>query len=203
MIIFTRYITLSLLAILFYSCGSDYSHIAHKDNNLIFYQNGQKKKEIILNNSNQIIEIRNFDDSKLSSKWVSSSVSLKDSIEYYGNGKIKTKGYLKDGNKHSVWSYFDRDGHLMIERYFSYGRPSSIWIWYDHHGNHHIEDFTVYEDFRDDGQLTRFYQSGKIKEIKNYLDNKLHGEYTLFNNDISNSLQFSSVYRLGKEITHE
>ena len=77
-------------------------------------------------------------------------------------------------------------------------RPS-----YDHHGNHHIEDFTVYEDFRADGQLTRFYQSGKIKEIKNYLDNKLHGEYTLFNNDISNSLQFSSVYRLGKEITHE
>jgi len=195
-----RYILFIILATFFYSCGSEYSKITTRDNYLVFHSAHQIKKEIILNNDNQIIEIRNFNDGNLSTKWIPNDMELKDSVEYYGNGKIKTKGYLKNGEKHSLWSYFDRDGHLLIERYFSYGKPSNIWIWYDHHGNHHIEQFEIYEDFRDDGQLTRFYKSGKTKEVKHYLENKLDGQYVLFNNDIDNSVQHSANYYLGKKV---
>ena len=195
-----RYILFIILATFFYSCGSEYSKITTRDNHLVFHSAHQITKEIVLNNDNQIIEIRNFNDGNLSTKWIPNNIELKDSIEYYGNGKIKTKGYLKDGEKHSLWSYFDRDGHLLIERYFSYGKPSNVWIWYDHHGHHHIEQFEIYEDFRDDGQLTRFYQSGKIKEVKHYLENKLDGQYILFNNDIDNSVQYTANYYLGKKV---
>ena len=198
MLNYIKYILIISLTIFLCSCGSEYSEITKKDNSLIFYSSNQIKKEIILNDSHQIIEIKNFDDKKLSTHWVADNVELQDSIEYYGNGKIKTKGYLKSGKKHSLWSYFDRDGHLLIERYFSYGKPSNIWIWYDHHN--HIVRFEIYEDFRDDGQLTRFYHSGKIKEIKQYVDNKLDGLYTLFNNDIDNSIQYTTNYHLGKKV---
>ena len=193
-----KYILFVLISTFFYSCGSEYSEITKKDSSLLFYTANQIKKEIVLNDSHQIIEIKNFDDKKLSTHWVADNVVLQDSIEYYGNGKIKTKGYLKSGKKHSLWSYFDRDGHLLIERYFSYGRPSNIWIWYDNHN--HIERFEIYEDFRDDGQLTRFYHSGKTKEIKQYIDNKLDGSYTLFNNDIDNSIEYTTNYHLGKKV---
>ena len=195
-----KYILFSMLATFFFSCGSEYSQIIKKDNSLIFYSSNQVIKEIILNDNHQIIEIKNFDDSNLISQWIPNDIELKDSIEYYGNGNIKTKGYLKDGKKHSLWSYFDRQGHLLIERYFSYGEPNHIWIWYDHHEHNHIENFEIYKGFRDDGQLTRFYRSGNIKEIKHYLNNKLDGLYTLFNNDNENSTQYITNYHLGKKI---
>jgi len=195
-----KYILFIILTVLFYSCGSEYSKITKKDNTLFFHTSNQIKKEIILNDSHQIIEIRTFNDSNLSSQWIPNKAELKDSIEYYGNGKIKTKGYLKDDKKHSLWSYFDREGHLLIERYFSYGKPSYVWIWYDHHDHHHIENFEIYEDFRGDGKLIRFYQSGKIKEVKHYINNQLDGEYNLFNNDLENSLQYTTNYLLGKKI---
>ena len=200
MLNYIKYISFIILAIFLCSCGSEYSKITKKDNSLLFHASNQIKKEIILNDSHQIIEIRFFNDNNLSSQWVPNSLGLKDSIEYYGNGNIKTKGYLKDGKKHSLWSYFDRDGHLLIERYFSYGKPSYIWIWYDHHNHYHIKNFEIYEDFRGDGKLTRFYQSGRIKEVKHYANNQLDGEYNLFNNDIENSLQYTTNYFLGKKI---
>ena len=194
-----KYILFIILAACFYSCGSEYSKITKNNNSLFFHGSNQIKKEIILNDNNQIVEIKIFNDNNLYSQWIPNRIELKDSIEYYGNGKIKTKGYLKNGKKHSLWSYFDRDGHLLIERYFSYGKPSHIWIWYDHHNHHHIKNFEIYEDFRGDGKLTRFYQSGRIKEVKHYANNKLDGEYNLFNNDQENSLQYTTNYLLGKK----
>ena len=79
---------------------------------------------------------------------------------------------MKDEKKHSLWSYFDRDGHLLIERYFSYGQPSNIWIWYGHAGHHghhdanktheSISHYEIYTDTRDDGLFYRYYQSSNI-----------------------------------------
>ena len=200
MLNYIKYILFIILVVFLCSCGSEYSKITKQDNTLLLYGSNQIKKEIILNSSHQIIEIKVFNNNNLTHQWISASLELKDSIEYYGNGNIQTKGYLKDGKKHSLWSYFDRDGHLLIERYYSYGEPSNIWIWYDHHKHYHINNFEIYEDFRGDGKLTRFYRSGRIKEVKHYMNNKLDGEYKLFNNDLNNSLQYTVNYISGKKI---
>ena len=226
-----KYLLFIVLSALFYSCGSEYSKVIKSEDiirQLSFYSANQLKKEIILNENNQINEVITFNDDKLNSTWISKTITLKDSIEYYGNGKIKVKGYMKDGKKHSLWSYFDREGHLLIDRYFSYGKPSNVWIWYSHGHDDEIEKFEIYEDYRDDGKLMRYYQSGCIKDIKSYSNNKLDGRYSLFDddcdekyisdnvkrqisNDISHlfpewapptgTLQFETNYHLGKEIT--
>ena len=230
-----KYLLFIVVSIFFYSCGSEYSEIkkdkinsfffGYPANTLDFYKSNQlSKRYIFLGDDKQIFEIHNFNDKKLSFRFLPDSyIELQDSIEYYGNGKIKTRGYLKDGEKHSLWSYFDRNGHLLVERYFSYGRPSNIWIWYDHHHDNQIIHFEIYEDFRDNGTFTRYYQSGCIKDIKSYSDNKLNGPYTLYNNDCKEnpsinwidtylgfdttdytsnkgSIKFKTHYYLGKEV---
>ena len=86
------------------------SKIIKEDNRLIFSNSVQKQKEIILNEHNQIIEIRNFNDGNLSEKWIPNNIELKDSIEYYGNGKIKTKGQYVYGIPSGVWTFWDRNG---------------------------------------------------------------------------------------------
>ena len=93
MLNYMKYILFIILTVFFYSCGSEYSKITKKDNSLFFHASNQIKKEIILDDNHQIIEIRIFNDGNLSSQWIPSSVQLKDSIEYYGNGKIKTCRY--------------------------------------------------------------------------------------------------------------
>ena len=63
-----KYILFIILTVLFYSCGSEYSKITKKDNTLFFHTSNQIKKEIILNDSHQIIEIRTFNDGNLYSQ---------------------------------------------------------------------------------------------------------------------------------------
>ena len=81
MLNYMKYILFISLTVFLCSCGSDYSKITKKDSSLLFYATNQIKKEIVLNDSHQIIEIKNFDDKKLSTHWVADNVALQDSIE--------------------------------------------------------------------------------------------------------------------------
>ena len=58
-----------------------------------------------------------------------------------------------------------------------------------------IDDYQVYEDIRDDGILKRYYQSGNVKEQKQYLSNKLNGDYLLFHDNINNVVQLKGKYK--------
>tara|TARA_B100000029_G_C17236034_1_gene837210 strand:- start:4 stop:660 length:657 start_codon:yes stop_codon:yes gene_type:complete len=193
--ILIRYTLFIILAIGLYSCGSNSYDISKEDSSIIFYNKNSKLKckQITFDNSGHITSIQTFKNDKLDTDWVPDNSDLTDMIEYYGNGQIKVKGYFKNGLKHSLWSYFDRSGHLLIERYFSYGKPSNIWIWYDHH-NHDIDYYQIYEDNRDDGYFTRYYQSSNLKEQKEYTNQKLNGNYMLFYDNTNNSIQLSGQY---------
>ena len=186
-----------ILSITFFvSCGFDNVDIVKNENDISFYRSGKMTKQYILNAQHQIIDIYVYDDGILSTKWLADDMELIDTVEYYGNGNIKTKGYMLNGNKHSLWTYYDRKGHLLIERYFSYGKPSNVWIWYDHYDNS-IQKYEIYSDIRDNGEITRFYRSGGIKEKKNYTANKLNGAYFLYN--IKQELIDSFNYKMGKK----
>ena len=191
-----RYKVFIIFATFFYSCSTDFNSIVKDNSSIIFYNQDSKYKQIDIDEAGHILSIQVFKNNKLDMKWVSNISNLSDTVEFYGNGQIKVKGYLKDGKKHSLWTYFDRDGHLLIERYFSYGKPSNIWIWYDHH-THDIQHYEVYPDNRDDGLFTRYYQSSNIKEQKRYAYNKLDGQYQLFYDNPSNSIQLMGQYFSG------
>ena len=185
MLFYKRFTLFILFASFFNACSSDIDSIQKSDSKIIFYNSNHIIKEINLNENGQVIGINTYIDGYLDKIWLSDYNNLSDSLEYYGNGQIKTKGYLKNGKQHSLWEYFDRDGHLLIQRYFSYGKPSSIWIWYDHHNYGVIEKYELYNDIRDDGFLTRYYRSSNIKEQKQYSEKKLTGSYTLFYDDLN------------------
>ena len=110
-----KYILFILISTFFYSCGSEYYEVTKKDSSLLFYTANQIKKEIVLNDLHQIIQIKNFDDKKLSTNWVVDNVVLQDSIEYYGNGKIKTKGYGPSKPRYSNSSETGRKKNRRVE----------------------------------------------------------------------------------------
>lgn len=193
-----KIIVYSLICVFCISCRFNSSDIDKKDNSIQIYSNDNLIKKYSLNDNHQILDIHKFNDGVLSSHWISNNIELLDSIEYYGNGQIKTKGYLLSGQKHSLWTYYDREGHLLVERYFSYGQPSNIWIWHNH-DDRSVEKFETYPDFRDNGKLIRYFRSGRLKEMKNYKDGKLNGPYFLYKDNNKNDIIESSFYKMGKE----
>ena len=191
-----------ILSAFFISCGKDSLHITKEENAIIFYHSNLKIKQINLDESGIILNIQTFQNGRLDTEWIAVDSNLKEFYEYYGNGQIKVKGYLKNQKKHSLWTYYDRQGYLLIERYFSYGIPSNIWIWYDHHGHHEIDKYEIYSDNRDDGSFTRYYQSSNIKEQKTYINNKLNGDYNLFYDNMINSVHLKGKYLSGEKISN-
>ena len=197
---FKFYILIIITILLFISCGQNSLEIVKNENAIIFYDSGLKSKQINLDKEGIILNIQTFKNKKLDTEWIPDNSNLKEIYEHYGNGQIKVKGYLKNQKKHSLWRYYDRDGHLLIERYFSYDSPNNIWLWYDHHDYGKIDEYIVYDDKRDNGFFRRYYQSSNIKEKKNYVDYKLDGEYKLFHDNDKNSIHLKGKYLAGSKI---
>ena len=194
-----NYIIICMLSIFFYSCDFNKSVVIKNDNSILFYNSNNKYQEFLLDDNGVIKSIQVYKDRKLDIEWIPEYSNMVDHIEYYGNGQIKIKGFIKNKEKHSLWSYYDREGHLLVERYFSYGKPSNIWIWYDH-DSHGIDHYTIYTNNRDDGFLKRFYRSSNTKEEKNYSSNRLNGSYMLFYDNLKNSIQIKGSYKSGVKI---
>ena len=196
-----NYTIICMLSVILYSCGFNKPLVIKNNNSISFYTStsNNKYQEFLLDDNGVIRLIKIYKDGKLDIEWIPEYSNITDHIEYYGNGQIKTKGFLKNNEKHSLWSYYDREGHLLVERYFSYGKPSNIWIWYDHH-NHEIDHYTIYTNNRDDGFLKRFYQSSNIKEEKSYSSNKLNGSYKLFYDNLKNSIHIKGSYEIGVKV---
>lgn len=74
---------------------------------------------------------------------------------YYRNGKIASKGYLRDGNEQGVWQYWDSLGRKTQETAYLLGRLN--------------------------GKNIEFYPNGKPKQEATYKLNQLHGIYTEYN----------------------
>ena len=193
---------LSILYICFFviACNEKEVVIDKDDKSITFYEFNSIYKKINLSNDGFVESIQTFKNNKLDSEWIADNSNLQTANEFYGNGQIKVKGYLKNNKKHGLWSYFDRNGHLIIDRYFSYDKPTSIWIWYDHYNHKNVEKYELYEDLRDDGRLTRYFQSSNIKEIKSYTNNQLNGEYFLYHDNKENIINIRGNYLLGTKV---
>tara|TARA_Y100001960_G_C14488179_1_gene735323 strand:- start:26 stop:742 length:717 start_codon:yes stop_codon:yes gene_type:complete len=210
------------LAFFFSNGNPNLDSIKKESNKIILYDSDQINKIITLNEDNgQIIKIETYVDGNKNNVWIPNYPNISDepdSVAFYGNGQIKEQGYLTEtGQQHSLWEYFDRHGHLLIQRFFSYGEPTTIWIWYDHDNHNQISNYELYDDARDDGSLTRYYRPLKIntdqaedkiiqniKEIKSYHQHKLTGDYTLFFNALDSSgnqlIQLQGKYGAGDDL---
>ena len=200
-------VALTLVFFFTSSSNPNLDSIKKESDKIILYDSDQVSKIITLDKNSQIIQIETYVDGHKDKLWVPNYNDISDkpdSVEFYGNGQIKSQGYLKNGKQHSVWQYFDREGHLLIQRYFSLGEPVTIWIWYNHNNHDKIDKYELYDDIRDNGSLTRYYRSGYIKETKSYNQKQLTGDYTLFFNTIDSNgnqlIQLQGEYGAGDDL---
>ena len=191
-----------LFIFFFISCDSitDTIHFSKNEKSVTINKlSSNNVTKVIFDESGTVISVSLlFSDNKLISEWNPVYNQLSDSIEYYGNGQIKAKGYVKDGKSHSHWSYFDRKGNLSVDRYFSYGKPTNIWLWYDTNGD--VMKYEIFNHIKDDGNFTKYFINGKIKEKRNYVNTKLEGEYKLFYDNSTNSKKLEGYYQQGTRI---
>jgi antitoxin component YwqK of YwqJK toxin-antitoxin module len=45
----------------------------------------------------------------------------------FGDGTVKARGFLLDGELHGCWQWFRQDGSLMREGEFDRGRQVGVW----------------------------------------------------------------------------
>ncbi len=55
-------------------------------------------------------------------------------IEYYKTGKIKTKGYCKDGKKDGEWTEYYENGNLKSIGTYKDNEKEGTWIFYRENG---------------------------------------------------------------------
>jgi antitoxin component YwqK of YwqJK toxin-antitoxin module len=114
---------------------------------------------------------------------------------YYEDGAIKFIGnYVKTsdrGNfKDSIHTYYFNSGQIeKIENYY---------IAKINRSSNRPDDF--YERTYKTGQWKTFYENGKLSQIANYNEDKLHGEFIEYFNDETNSVKYKCTYRNGLKI---
>ncbi len=54
--------------------------------------------------------------------------------EYYGDGRLKAVGPMKDGLLHGRWKWYREDGSLMRTGQFAGGERTGVWTTYDRSG---------------------------------------------------------------------
>ena len=201
-IIFNKYLILTILSFVLFNCNGRISH------NVVKSENGYIKNIDISKNSSitqkiQFLESGNIDsrifyqNGKKIATWKSKELFNEYNLikDYYSNGILKSKGYKDDNNQlHGHWSYYDRNGELESDRYYFHGEPDGDWYSY-HHDN---KDNIIHHDYiKGNGTWKEFYNrkvdiSNKTNKEKNtpyyndviivieessFKNKKLHGEY--------------------------
>jgi antitoxin component YwqK of YwqJK toxin-antitoxin module len=55
-------------------------------------------------------------------------------IEYYGTGRLKSRGFTLAGEMHGAWEFFRLDGSVMRTGEFDRGHQVGIWRTFDRAG---------------------------------------------------------------------
>lgn len=138
---------------------------------------------------------------------------------YYLNGTLAEKGTYFKSEKIGKWKSFYEDGAIkFIGNYVKTGDrgnyKDSIHTYYYNSGqiekteNYYIakinrssnrpDDF--YERTYKTGQWKTFFESGKLSQIANYNEDKLHGEFIEYYDDEVNTIKYKCTYRNGMKI---
>ena len=139
---FQKKIIFIFLPIVLFNCNGPVSHKImnnYDDGGLkvvSIFQGSSKIQEIEFSNEGNILTRSFYKNNCISGKWTSlESFNSEDLVlNYYGNGELKSKGYLVDDNFHGHWSYYNRYGELESNRYYFHGEPTGDW--YSYHDNH-------------------------------------------------------------------
>ena len=230
---FKKHTILIVLAVISFSCSGPITHKVVE-----YFDEGDVKTISIFEGESQIQKIEFANDGNILSrsfyqndclfaKWISADFFDSSNIisNYYGDGTLKSQGYIVDNNMHGHWSHYYRNGELESDRYYFHGQPIGDWYSY-HHGDIVVEHYGYDKlngswieyynadlnisgenklikkevSFFNKNQLTGIYQfyykDGILKTSGYYIDGKKDGKWNHYNQ--KGSLVKTENYKQGK-----
>jgi antitoxin component YwqK of YwqJK toxin-antitoxin module len=101
--------------------------------------------------------------------------------EYYGNGKILSKGIYKNNQRTGSWDFFYENGKKEQTGEFQNGKYIGEWKWYYTDGNLWKEE--EYLSGLRDGHYTEFDEGGNIIVEGEFVEGERDGDWTTIIND--------------------
>src|ERR1051326_835095 len=95
--------------------------------------------------------------------------------EYWGEGKKKSEGKVKEGLNDSVWTYWFENGTVSARITYKDGHMNGRFCYYWGNGKLMQDGYAV-NDAQND-TLSNYYITGKIKSRAFFKDNKMTGPY--------------------------
>lgn len=101
--------------------------------------------------------------------------SMKEFVEYYENGRIKSKGFLQGSKKQGKWEFFSENNEILKEENYKDGKLHGLFKRWFENGQLAIE--CEYSKGKCNGKWIEYYENGNKKEEGYYQD----GNYIVSN----------------------
>lgn len=125
-------------------------------------------------------EIFYYPSGKKSSEKITLDLNYFSVINYFENGSIKSKGYLKNTKIDSIWTYFNENGIIKSILNFKEGKKNGIQLLYTDSGQIERKEFFI---LNEKSGKQYYYNDGRLNKIESYLQGKKSGREVLFNLD--------------------
>ena len=114
---------------------------------------------------------------------------------FYGNGNIKSEGWIENFQKIRFWRFYYENGNLKKEGHFSADKESKYWKFYTRKG--HIEKEGHFENGKKNNWWLFYDKKEKINHKCQLKDNQKNGYCLVYNNE---KLVAASKYKAGKKL---
>ena len=154
------------------------------DGNYITYlENGQKETETTYKNG-QITISGKYEDGKFI---ILSEVS----VELYSNGQKKSEGWLKNGKREELWTFWYEHGQKKSEGYYKVGNEDGQWVSWFADGKKQSEG--NYKNGWKEGLWIFWYERGQKKSEGYYRDGSESGQWVSWFEDGKKEFEGSYV----------
>ena len=124
---------------------------------LLIFSVGFSQKEYDINH---VLEKKGVYIKKFSDEEVNGSV-----YQMFGDIKMDL-GYIKNGKKEGLWTWWFENGEKKNEGSFKDGLEFGLWTYFYENSQKQIEG--IYTDWEKVGKWTYYNEDGSIKEVKEY-----------------------------------
>ncbi|MEZ5083580.1 MAG: toxin-antitoxin system YwqK family antitoxin [Bacteroidales bacterium] len=117
---------------------------------------------------------------------------------YHYSGNIMTKGFYKNKEKDSLWTYYNSEGTLLTEEFYLHNKKDGNWKTY--YDNGQVSEEITWDKGKRNGPWKQYYADGAIKTQGAFADDEKHGliEFYYPNGRIQITGTYDKSYRVGE-----
>ena len=97
----------------------------------------------------------------------------------FGNGQLRSQGFLKNGRPEGYWEDFNEDGTYFSKGNYKDGKPNGNFQFY--HENGVLEEEGIFVLGIKEGNWKTYWDNGNLKRIGDWKKGKANGLFKFFN----------------------